>query len=146
MHRTSSPGRWRLFIAFAILPPIHALVGFIAFPVAGFALLIGAMGVLVTLCGGVPVVFSLMKRGPVSFQQIAVAGVALGNVPFAIYAFVILVFSVGHLAMGTLWERLLPLSDLLGGVLRAVTMGSIMGITSAVVFWLAGLRGTDAGR
>jgi len=44
--------------------------------------------------------------------------------------------TVSHLAMGTMAEHVAPFSELLAGVVRVVTMGSVMGMSSASVFWL----------
>ena len=164
-ERPPSPRRWRLLIAFAVLPPFDALLAFVGFPAVwwlgdhgasrlldpdqaarAFAILAGVLGILVTICGAVPVTFSLLKRGPVSLAQLLVAGVALGNAPFAAYALILLPFAILHVIEGTMSEHLVPLPDLLAGVLRAVLIGSVMGTASAVVFWLVGIRGADVGQ
>jgi hypothetical protein len=161
----ASPDRWRLLTGFALLPIVNAIVAYLAFPVVWymgdhgasrpidpthaasvFGMLAGVMGLLVTLCGALPVVWSLMTRGPVSFAQILVAGVALGNVPFGVYALFIGAFSLAHIANGTMAEHLIPLSDLVKGVVRAVAIGSVLGLTSAVVFWFVGVSGSSAAR
>jgi hypothetical protein len=86
---TASPGKWRVLTAFAVLPVVNAVLAFIGFPIiwwlgghggfqpldsgqaaGGFAMLVGVLGLLVTMSGAMPVVFWLMKRGPVSFRQI----------------------------------------------------------------------------
>lgn len=147
------------------MPLVDALVAFVAFPAVwafggdgGFqpadpvqaaravALVTGSLGILVTLAGAVPVVFWLMKRGPVSFGQIAMAGLVLGNVPFGVYVFALIPFAIGHLAAGTMSQHLSPVSELVAGTLRVIGIGSIVGLVSAVVFWFAGIRGTDVTR
>jgi hypothetical protein len=110
----------------------------------GLAVLVGVLAAVVTIGGAVPVVLSLMKRGRVPLGRLVLAGVALGNVPLALYALVAAFFATLHLAAGTMSEHLLPLSSLLAGTLRAVLLGSAMGAASAVVFWFVGIRGADS--
>jgi hypothetical protein len=163
-YTTSLPSKWRLLSAFAVLPLVDALMAFVAYPALwwlpttavfqppdaaqaarGFAILAGVLGLLVTTCGAVPVVYWLMKRGPVSLAQLALAGLALGNMPFAIYAAAMIPFAIGHLVAGTMSQHLAHVSELLAGVVRALVIGSVLGVVSAVVFWLIGVRRVDAG-
>lgn len=159
--RTASHiGSARLWLAFAALPVVNAIVGFCAFPLvwrlgnhgafrpmdssqaaAGFALLAGALGLVVTLFGALPVVMRLVRRGDVSLRSLAAAGLLLGNVPFALYVALILPFAIVRLIDGTLSEHLLPASELVAGTLRALLIGSVFGVISAVVFWLLAFRG-----
>ena len=153
-----------MLAAFGILPLVDALVAFAAFPAVwwlsdqggfqladpieaarAFGILSGVLGLLVTLCGAVPVVFWLMRRGPLSAGQLAIAGLALGNVPFAVYLLALVPFAIGHLAAGTMSQHLIPVSELLAGTLRAVAIGSTLGVTSAIVFWFIGIREGKAG-
>jgi hypothetical protein len=153
--------RGRLLAAFALMPLVDAALGYLGFPLVWalvkdgaatadphaaivFATLAGILGVLVTLCGALPVVSWLMRRGPVPYTQVLLAGLALGNAPFAVYVAMLLPFTVLHLASGTLWDRLIPLSALAAGTLRALAIGSAMGMLSATVFWFVGLRGPTA--
>lgn len=160
--RATPPG-WRLWLAFAILPPANALMAYAAFPVlwylgdhggmppvgsggadGGLAVLVGVLAAVVTVGGAVPVVLSLMKRGPLTVGRLVLAGIALGNVPLAFYAIAAAFFAILHLAAGTMSQHLMPLSSLLAGTLRAVLLGSAMGAASAVVFWFVGIRGADS--
>lgn len=154
--------RGRLLAAFAVVPIVDAVAALVAFPVVwalgddgpsyaarpraalAIATLAGILGLLVTLCGALPVVTWLMRRGPVRLSQLLLAGLVLGNAPFAAFVAMLLPFALIHLASGTLWDRMLPLGELLGGTLRSVTIGSAMGLLSAAVFWFVGLRGTEA--
>jgi hypothetical protein len=162
-NEAGSPGKWRLLAAFAVLPVADALIAFFAFPAVWrlsgefqladsfqaartVAVVAGVLGLLVTLSGGVPVVFWLMKRGPVSFEQILIAGVALGNAPFVVFVLALIPFAILHLTEGTMSQHLSPLSELLAGTVRAIGMGSVMGMASAVVFWFLGIRDTDIAR
>jgi hypothetical protein len=160
----SSPGRWRVLTAFAILPILQALVAFLAFPLVWrlgdhgalqpvdwdeaarkFAIVTGLLGMFVTVAGAVPVVYWLMRRGRVSLAQLLLAGLILGNVPFALYLVVlILPATLSHLVMGTLSQHLVPVSALLAGAVRAILIGSIFGVISAAAFWLMAILGTDA--
>jgi hypothetical protein len=166
LHRPDSThGRWHLLAAFALLPVVDAVVAFLAFPAVWaygpdrgfrpsdpgqaalvFAMVAGVMGLLVTLSGAMPVVFWLIKRGPVSFRQLLIAGVALGNLPFAVYVATLIPYAVLHLAFGTLSEHLIPVSALLAAVPLPLAVGSCMGLISAVVFWFAAIQGSDVAR
>jgi hypothetical protein len=158
-----SPGRWRLLAAFAILPAVDAVVAFVSFPAVwhfgrhggfrpfdptqaalAFAALAGTIGLLVTLSGAIPLVHWLLKRGPVSLVQILIAGLALGNVPFAVYVLSLIPFALLHLAFGTLSQHLIPVSELLAALPLPIGIGSCMGVISAAVFWFAAIQGTDA--
>jgi hypothetical protein len=151
--------------ALAVLPLLDALVAFVAFPVlwccggrAGlqlmdpaeaartFAVLSGVLGVLVTLCGALPVVWWLMKRGPLTLEQLLIAGLALGNAPFAAYLCFLAPFAIMHVMAGTMSEHLLPASELLATAVRSIGIGSFMGSLSAVVFWFLGIRNSDVSR
>ena len=107
-------------------------------------MLVGVVAALVTVGGAVPVVLSLIKRGPLTVGRLVLAGVALGNAPLALYAAAVAFFAILHLAAGTMSQHLMPLSSLLAGTLRAVLFGSAMGAASAVVFWFVGIRGADS--
>jgi hypothetical protein len=151
--------------AFAILPILQALVAFVAFPLVWrfgdhgalqpvdwdeaarkFAVVTGLLGMFVTVAGAVPVVYWLMRRGRVSLARLLLAGLILGNVPFALYLVVlILPATISHLVMGTLSQHLVSVSALLAGALRAILIGSIFGVISAAAFWLMAILGTDAG-
>lgn len=153
--RPSTRARFRLLAAFAVLPVLDALLAFLWFPLlwdlgghgarrpadpvqaaGSVAALAGILGMLVTICGAVPVVWWLLKRGPVSFGQLLLAGLVLGNVPFLVYCLALIGPALSHLAMGTMSDHLVPLSELLVAVLRPVAIGSVMGMASASVFWL----------
>jgi hypothetical protein len=155
LHAPSAPNRYRLLAAFAVLPFVDGLAAFVGFPVVwymgghdgqpydpaqaarGFAILTGFLGLLVTISGAVPMVFWLMKRGPVSFGQLIAVGLLLGNAPFLIYVVgVVLPMTALHLFWGTLSQHLVSMSELIAGTLRVVAIGSVMGGLSATVFWL----------
>ena len=61
----------------------------------------------------------------------------------AAYLLFLLPFTIGHLVGGTMSQHLVPVSELLAALLRSITMGSIIGVVSAVVFWFVGVRGTN---
>jgi hypothetical protein len=161
----SSPGRWRLLGAFAALPVVQALVAFVVFPLVwrlgghdgflpvdpdktarDFAVLTGLLGLLLTFAGAVPVVDWLMRRGRVSLAQLLLVGLLLGNAPFALYVVaLVLPATISHVAMGTMSQHWLPVSELLAGTLRVTLIGSAFGTISALVFWAIAILGTDAG-
>jgi hypothetical protein len=134
--------RGRLLAAVVLVPVVDAFVAFVALP-PPFTVIAGIMGLLVMLSGALPVFYWLRNRGPVTFLRILVAGVALGNLPFAIFAAAMIPFALGHWAMGTLSEHLVPVSALLAGSLFPIAIGSGMGLVSAVVFWFTAVHGTE---
>lgn len=103
------------------------------------------MGFCVTLGGAVPAVLWLKMRGQLSARTLALAGLAFGNAPFVAYLLCVLPFAVGHLAAGTMSGHLLPASAVVTLTLRAVTLGSIIGVVSGLTFWFVGIRGTSDG-
>lgn len=141
---------------------MDALVAYIGFPLVwyigghagrphdpaqaagAFALLTGFLSLVITIAGAVPVVHWLMKRGPVSLMQLIRVGLILGNAPFLLSVIgLVLPMTLLHLITGTMSEHLISLSNLTAGTLRAIGIGSVIGVWSAVVFWLLGIRGTD---
>jgi hypothetical protein len=155
----SRPPRWRLLVGFALLPPTQALLVYAAFPVLwiflgnerfqpvnadqaarAMALLTGLFGVVVTICGAIPVVFWLIRTGRASCYAVVWAGAALGNAPFALYQLVfVLPATIRHVLLGTMSEHTLPVTDLVLGALRILAFGSALGMISGAVFWLIAL-------
>ena len=148
-------GRWRFVAAVLVIPLFDAALGYLAFPIVwwlgnhgayrpisfpqaalAFGTLAGALGLLVMITAAVPIAVWLIRRGQRSIQHFVVAGAVLGNLPFAVYLSIELLFTSMHLIGGTLAEHLSPTAELLAGGLRAVLIGSSMGIASGVVFWL----------
>ena len=134
--------RGRLLASVALVPVVDAAVALVVLP-PPFAVIAGILGLLVMLSGALPVFYWLVRRGPVTFTPILVAGLALGNLPFGIYALAMIPFALGHWAMGTLSEHWVPVSALLAGSVFPVAIGSGMGMVSAVVFWFTAVHGTD---
>jgi hypothetical protein len=152
--------RWRLVAAAVAIPFFDALFGYLAFPIVwwlgdhgafrpvspeqaalDFGMLAGGLGLLVMITAALPLAVWLIRQGRTSIHHFAVAGVVLGNLPFAVYLCVVLLFTVLHLFTGTLAEHLSPTAELLAGGLRAILIGSVMGAASGVMFWLiAGLH------
>ncbi|HEX6972832.1 MAG TPA: hypothetical protein VF147_00440 [Vicinamibacterales bacterium] len=89
------------------------------------------------------VVSVLRRLGLLSLGPLLLAGAAIGNIPFAFFAVAfVLPATVAHLAVGTMSEHLLPLSALVAGTLRAVLIGSSIGVMSAALFWVVAIRGS----
>src|SRR5688572_30834499 len=85
----------RLWLAFALLPVANLLFGYaLLFPIfwwlrnhssgrlvdpaseaLAIGILCGVLALLVTICGGIPVLFWLRRRGPITLQQTLAAGV-----------------------------------------------------------------------
>jgi hypothetical protein len=140
MAGENSPSRSRLLLGFATLPVVDAGVALLVLP-RGLAVVVAVVGVVMTVAGAVPVVYWLMRAGRLRLMNLLLAGLALGNAPFAWYIIgLILPFTLMHLVMGTLWEHLLPFSLLIAGSARAVAIGSFFGVLSAAVFWLVTAR------
>ena len=152
----------RLWLAFALLPVANLVFGYALFPIfrwladhgsarpvdpAGEALAIGilcgVLALLVTICGGIPVLFWLRRRGPITLQQTLAAGVLLGNTSRVCDLRVRLtVFALMHLLAGTLSEHLAPAAELVLATVRVVLLGSVLGLASALVVWILGIRNT----
>jgi hypothetical protein len=109
-------------------------------PAQAFALLAGGLGVLVMITVTAPMTIWLMRRGWTTIRHFALAGATAGNLPFALYLCLVLVFTIMHLIAGTLAEHLSPPVDLLAGAFRALLIGSLIGTASGVGFWLIAVR------
>jgi hypothetical protein len=104
---------------------------------------VGIAGLLVTAFGAFPALMWLLSRGPVTRRHALISGAVLGNVPGALI--------VSALAISRARQGVMPgLSDLTygpAGAIRAMVLGSLIGVAAAAVFWwLAGqeLKGAMA--
>lgn len=153
----------RLLIAFAVAPfaagavmfiillalwysGVHAFEGPPAEPVdvaVGIAFGVTIIAIYVIGCGAVPAVIWLANRGPLPLRKVLLLGAVLGNVPFAlIIAGIILTqFVNGTLSseVGRLWYGF-------PGAIRNIALGVVIGMSSAAVFWLIAVRGTEVER
>jgi hypothetical protein len=154
-HAASRFDALRLVFGFALLPPVDALLGFLFHRVlwsqgpggsaqwydpVQFAIVAAVMAVIVVAVGAVPAVLWLLNHGLASPKRILIAAIALGNMPYAIScAGVIVQYLAGFMSASALAHSLLhgPM-----GAGRAVTIGSVMGLVSGLVFWTVGIRGT----
>jgi hypothetical protein len=150
-----------LLVAFAMLPPLDAVLGYVVFPLLwwlgvgtpgladpmvaarAFVPVAGFIGLIVTVAGAMPVVFTQIRRGPISLRQALLAGLALGNAPLVVIVYATILLALGHMAMGTISEHLAPVSALVASPLRAIAIGSAYGVMSALVFWVAGVWRSD---
>ena len=150
----SGPNWWRVWLAFLLMPPVSAGAAAVVFPVLSlggatnggsgvFAFIAAIASVFVTVAGALPMFLSLKRRGPISFSRTLWAGAALGNAPGALYAILILLFTLVHIAAGTISQHLSTPASLLAGALRVAMLGTAVGTISAAVFWVIALRGTD---
>ena len=73
----------------------------------------------------------------------AFAILPLVDAAVAYVAFFLLPFTIGHIVGGTMSHHLVPMSELLAGLTRAVTLGCVLGVVPALVFWFVGVRGTS---
>jgi hypothetical protein len=149
----SSGDELRLFAGLAVQPFVAAALAFMLFPVVdytgrplyggfpadpvdaaiSFSFGVGIVALAVTVCGAVPTVLYLLKRGPLSLKKVLVGGVVLGNAPFILV--VTAVFAT-QVARGTMSPDIGRLFYGLQGVVRAIAIGSYIGVGSAAVFWL----------
>ena len=103
---------------------------------------VGIIAVLMTICA-VPLVAWLASRGPVSFGQVIVLGVALGNAPFAM---IVLGIVVAHPFSEVLSGDISRFWYGFSGAVERVVIGLISGMGSASIFWIVGIRGTAVHR
>jgi len=158
-HSASRFDALRLLFGFALLPPVDALLGFLFHrvlwsqgpggsarwydPVTAhiqFAIVAAVMAVTVIAVGAVPAVLWLLNHGLASPKRILIAATALGNAPYAISAAVVLVlYGIGVVSASDVGYTFVhgPM-----GAVRAVTIGSVIGLVSGLVFWIIGIRGT----
>jgi hypothetical protein len=145
-----------LFIGFAILPFVAAALAYVGFPIfeasarsqlggspasmndSALAFAAGTffVAVFVTAFGAVPIVTSMLRRGPVSLKQSVIGGVALGNAPFLLVVtamLIVQIFTASPSSAGTHWYGL-------SGALRTITMSTLMGAALGSVFWVVALR------
>jgi hypothetical protein len=114
--------------------------GFPVDPVASaisFSFGVGLVALVVTVCGVLPTVLYLLKRGPLSLKKVLVGGAALGNAPFILLVAAIL---VSHFARGTMSPDVGRLWYGFRGAVRATAISSYLGVGSAAVFWLVAGR------
>ena len=157
----SSRAGLRLLLGFAILPPAAALVMFatclVLWGVGAWALegtpsfdvavsqgiAVGILAASATVLGAVPAVAWLIHRGELSFRNVVLLGVIVGNAPFAIIVISILAtqfvrgtlsFDVGQLWFG--WY----------GLVRAIVLGVCFGTTLAMLWWVVAVRGSELER
>ena len=162
MHHMASPrAELRLLSGFALMPLAAAAFAFAAYallwqagpdsmsgfkpsdPIASavsIGMAVGLVAVLVTVFGAVPLVMWLLRRGPLALSRVLLAGAILGIAPLAIG---ILVMLGASLARGTMPEHVGDAWYGWEGMIRTTTVGLFVGVTSAAVFWLVAVRGTE---
>lgn len=151
----------RLVAGFALMPLVAAVFVFIAFAVlwsftdsaaigarlrdpigsaVSMGMAAGLVGVFVTVLGAVPALVWLLHRGPISFAHVMIAGAAFGNLPFAVGVILMLASSMTRGTMpphvGDLWYGI-------QGALQTIGVGLFSGMSSAAVFWLVALEGSE---
>lgn len=89
----------------------------------------------------VPAVLWIGSRGRLTLRNLLLLGAVLGNVPFALIVVSILVV---QLMKSTLSPDVARLWYGFYGTVRAVALGLLLGISSAAVFWVIGIRGGEA--
>ena len=152
-------GGWRLLVALIALPLFDVVLGYAAFPVMwwlgdhgafypitsqqvalNFGMLAGVLGLLVMITAALPATLYLIRRAKTSIHHFALAGALAGNLPFAVYLWIVLVFVLVHLFAGTLSDHLSSPLALLTGGMRAILIGSSIGAASGAMFWLIAVR------
>jgi len=145
----------RVLAGFAVQPFVAALVAFITFQLTeftgrllygqrsfdpldsatAFAIGVGIVAIGVTVFGALPVLTWKLKHGPLTRRQVFVSGALLGNLPSALIVCGLVIDQLRRDASPDLGA----LTYGLPGLIRVITFGSFIGITSAAVFWwLAG--------
>lgn len=148
--------RLRLFCGFLMLPFLGGTLAFFAFPLfaqsltnqiggsfsndAAMSFAAGAfiVAVVVTLIA-VPIALVRLRKGPVTFGESFVAGVALGNAPFLTVAILIVIVQLfagtppGH---GDMWYGAT-------GAFRTIAMSTLMGAVLGSAFWLIAICGRE---
>jgi hypothetical protein len=157
----STPSKLRLGTGFLVTPLVAGVIAFLTFwgqsfvrinlfpgtpysdPVdaaAGFAAGVTVIAFIATFAAVVPLVVSMMRSGPLVFTRVLFVGAIVGQAPFVLIVGGILVVQTvnGTLsaAVGRLWYGVF-------GTVRAIALGSFIGIPTAVVFWLIAIRGTE---
>ena len=132
----------RIFVGLLVQPVLAAVLTYMAFPLIDYtgrtlyggsvgdsadaalalALGVGIAAAVVTVVGVFPTVVWLVKRLDVTFRQAILFGILFGNLPVVI----------GTLLAGSYGPV---------GFLRAAVIGTALGISGAVLFWVVALRG-----
>jgi len=114
-------------------------------PVDGAAALASGVTVIAfiaTFGAAVPVVSVMSRRGSLSLRHVLILGAIIGQAPFALIVAAVVIVQ-------TLTGSLSEVARLWGGVfgtVRAITLGVLIGVPSAGVFWLIGVRGSEFDR
>lgn len=161
LRRLSSGDELRLFVGLALQPFVAAALGFASFPLVdytgrplyggfpadpvasaiSFSFGVGIVALVVTVCGALPTVLYLLKRGRLTLKQVLVGGAVLGNAPFIVLVAGIL---VSHVARGMMSPDVGQLWYGFRGAIRATAISSYLGVGSAAVFWLVAGRSIGA--
>lgn len=131
----------RLFLGLLVQPVLAAALTYIAFPVIdstgralyggqggdadaalSLALGVGFAAAVITIVAVFPTVVWVVKRIDVTFTQTVLFGALFGNLPVVI----------GSLLAGSYGPA---------GFVRAATLGTVLGVIGAALFWVVSLRG-----
>jgi hypothetical protein len=153
----SSKDEIRLFAGLAVQPFVGAALAFLSFPLVdysgralyggfpadtvdaaiSFAFGVSIVALFVTVCGALPIVLYLLKRGPLTLKEVLVGGAALGNAPFIL---VVAGIVASQVARGTMSSEVGHLWYGLPGAIRSTAISSFIGLGSAAVFWVVAGR------
>jgi hypothetical protein len=162
-RRLSSKDELRLFAGLAVQPCVAGTLAFISFPLVdytgrplyggfpadpvdaaiSFSFGVTIVAFVVIVCGALPTVLFLLKRGSLTLKQVLVGGAALGNAPFILTVAVIV---ASQLVRGTLSPDIGHFWYGVRGATRAVGISSYIGLGSAAVFWVVAGRFLGAPR
>lgn len=147
-RRTISPREeMRLFVGLLVQPFLAAALTYLAFPLidltgrplyggrAGdsgdaaisLSLGVGFAAAVITIVVVAPAVVWLVKRVDITLGQAALFGVLFGNLPVVI----------GTLLAGSYGPA---------GFLRASVIGTVLGVSGALLFWVVSIRGQTFGQ
>jgi hypothetical protein len=157
--RPSVRSELRLVVGFALTPIVAAFFAFAAYavlwtfsPTSGFrttnavsgavgmGLSAGIVAVFVIVFGAIPAFAWVSRVGPPSLAKVLLAGALLGNLPFGIG---VLLMLGSNLRGGTIPPHFSDQWYGLAGLSQTVGVGLFVGMTSAAVFWLIGISGTE---
>jgi hypothetical protein len=157
--KLSLRGDLRLVVGFALTPLAAGFLAFAAYavlwtfsPTSGFrtanaisgavgmGLSAGIVAVFVIVFGAIPAFAWVSRVGPPSLAKVLFAGALLGNLPLGIG---VLLMLGSHLRNGTIPPNFSDQWYGLAGLSQTVAVGLFVGMTSAAVFWLIGISGTE---
>lgn len=147
----SPPENGRVFLGLAVQPFVAGCVAFLTFPALNYTgqfvygsfagslwegagsmgVVVGFVGLGITVLGAVPLLAIQLSRGPVSRDHALASGLALGNVP-TVLMWLLLISQQVHSGRP---PDLASVAYGPVGIVRVVVWGSLIGLAGAATFW-----------